>query len=106
LGQWLKRRPKELDLTQEDLAERIGCASETIRKIEAGKRRPSRQVVELLAECLGVAPDERPTFMQLARTPHASRFAQLPAAAGHAHEYIAYRYARTIITILITLFIM
>ena len=30
-----------IDLPQEALAERTGCAVQTIRKIEAGERRPS-----------------------------------------------------------------
>ncbi|MDQ5851000.1 MAG: helix-turn-helix transcriptional regulator, partial [Chloroflexota bacterium] len=33
-----------LELTQEALAERTGCAVQTIRKIEAGERRPSQQM--------------------------------------------------------------
>jgi predicted ATPase/DNA-binding XRE family transcriptional regulator len=66
-GDWLRQGRKALDLTQEDLAERIGCATETIRKIEAGRRRPSKQVTELLAETLGIAPEERSHFVQLAR---------------------------------------
>jgi predicted ATPase/DNA-binding CsgD family transcriptional regulator/DNA-binding XRE family transcriptional regulator len=66
-GDWLRQGRKALDLTQEDLAERIGCAAETIRKIEAGRRRPSRQVAELLAETLGITPEDRSHFVQLAR---------------------------------------
>ena len=33
-GQWLRSRRKALDLTQSELAEQIGCAEETIRKLE------------------------------------------------------------------------
>src|SRR5437879_9269942 len=39
-GQWLKQNRKSLDLTQEDLAERIGCSYISIHKIEADERRP------------------------------------------------------------------
>src|SRR5687768_12242117 len=45
-GRWLQRRRKALDLTQEELAQRVACAAETIRKIEADVRRPSRQIAE------------------------------------------------------------
>ena len=45
-GHWLQRRRKALDLTQEELARRVGCAAETLRKIEADARRPSRQIAE------------------------------------------------------------
>jgi transcriptional regulator with XRE-family HTH domain len=36
-GRWLKQRRKMLDLTQEALAERVGCAVPTIRKFERGR---------------------------------------------------------------------
>ena len=49
LGQWIKRRRKALDLTQDELARRVGCSLETIRKIEADARRPSREIAALLA---------------------------------------------------------
>ena len=45
-----ERRRKALDLTQEDLAERLGCSVWSIQKIEVGTRRPSRQIAELLAD--------------------------------------------------------
>jgi predicted ATPase/transcriptional regulator with XRE-family HTH domain len=65
---WLKERRKALDLTQEDLAERVGCSIWTIRKIEMGERKPSRQIVELLADALRVHDEERARFAQLARS--------------------------------------
>lgn len=43
-GQWLKRRRKALDLTQAELARRAGCAAGTIRQLEAGELRPSKQL--------------------------------------------------------------
>ena len=66
-GQWLKERRKALDLTQEELAERVGCSVWMVQKIETGDRRPSRQVVGLLADALRVPPDKRQAFMSLAR---------------------------------------
>lgn len=67
LGLWIKRRRKALDLTQGDLAQRVGCSLETIRKIEADARRPSRQIAAILAEQLGLPPIERAAFIQVAR---------------------------------------
>ena len=32
-GQWVRRRRKSLDLTQKQLADRVGCATATIVKI-------------------------------------------------------------------------
>jgi predicted ATPase/transcriptional regulator with XRE-family HTH domain len=70
-GQWLKQRRKTLDLTQQDLAERIGCSYIAIHKIEAGERRPSRQIAELLADTFNIPHDERAAFVRYARRePH------------------------------------
>jgi uncharacterized delta-60 repeat protein len=66
-GHWLQRRRKALDLTQEQLAQRVGCAAETLRKIEADVRRPSRQIAERLAEALEIPELERAVFIKAAR---------------------------------------
>lgn len=66
-GSWLKQRRKMLDLTQADLARRVGCATVTIQKIEADERRPSLQVAELLADCLEISAADRPIFLKIAR---------------------------------------
>src|SRR5262249_41031033 len=66
-GYWLRRRRKALDLTQEALARCVGCAVVTISKFERDELRPSRQIAERLAECLGIALDERAAFVKAAR---------------------------------------
>ena len=66
-GRWLQRRRKALDLTQEELAQRVGCAAETLRKIEADVRRPSRQIAERLAEALEIPEVDRAAFIKAAR---------------------------------------
>src|SRR5687768_15763770 len=66
-GHWLQRRRKALDLTQEELAQRVSCAAETLRKIEADVRRPSRQMAERLAEALEIPLLERTAFIKAAR---------------------------------------
>ncbi|MBV9264208.1 MAG: tetratricopeptide repeat protein [Candidatus Eremiobacteraeota bacterium] len=58
---------QSLDLTQEALAELVSCSTFTIRKIEAGQRRPSREVAALLADRLSVPDAERAGFLALAR---------------------------------------
>jgi predicted ATPase/class 3 adenylate cyclase len=65
-GLWLRRRRKALDLTQADLARRVGCAEVTIRKIEADERRPSRQIATRLADSLALAPLDRAAFLKAA----------------------------------------
>lgn len=64
---WLKSRRTALDLTQWDLAERVGCSREAIQKIETGTRRPSKQIAELLIACLDIPTEQRPTFVRWAR---------------------------------------
>lgn len=72
-GVWLKAQRKHLDLTQDELARRVGCAAESIRKIEAGVQRPSKQIAERLADCLAIPEDKRAEFVRLARAIHTVR---------------------------------
>jgi predicted ATPase/transcriptional regulator with XRE-family HTH domain len=66
-SEWLKRRRQELDLTQAQLAKRVSCTVFTIRKIEAGERRPSRQLAGLLAQSLEIPSEDQTTFIKVAR---------------------------------------
>src|SRR5262245_49752189 len=66
-GAWVQRRRKALDLTQVELAERVGCALGTIRKIETDERRPSKQIAARLADQLQLAPEELVLFLKAAR---------------------------------------
>lgn len=54
-------------MTQAQLAQRIGCAEITIRKIEADERKPSSPVAVLLAQQLGFASEQHALFVQVAR---------------------------------------
>ncbi len=67
-GKWMRTRRRALDLTQEQLAQLVGCAQVTIRKIEADELLPSKQLTEILAEKLGVPPQEREPFVKYARS--------------------------------------
>src|SRR3954462_11575922 len=77
-GYWLKRRRKALDVTQEELARRVGYSVSAIRKVEADKLRPSKRVAEQLAEALKIPPEERPAFMHFARDDLAVDELELP----------------------------
>lgn len=98
-GQQLRRLRRARDLTQEALAEQAGCAVDTLRAIENGRRRPSRELAAILAERLEVPPTERSAFLNLARAsgaepapapaPPALAAPQLPPAPpliGRANE--------------------
>lgn len=67
-GIWLKERRQNLDLTQNELARRVGCSLMLIRKIEAGERRPSKQIAALLALQLNIPLDEHADFARFARS--------------------------------------
>ncbi len=67
-GSWLKKWRKEKGIASDLLAERMGCSLVALYKIEAGERRPSRQVALLLAQYLGLPDDEHESFVTFART--------------------------------------
>jgi predicted ATPase/transcriptional regulator with XRE-family HTH domain len=66
-GEWLQHQRSLRRLTREEFAKRVGCSISALRKIEYGERRPSVQIAELMANCLDVPPEERPTFVRVAR---------------------------------------
>jgi predicted ATPase/DNA-binding XRE family transcriptional regulator len=66
-GNWVRRRRKALDLTQQELAHRVGCSVSLIFKIESDERRPSRQMAELLVVHLQIPADQRDLFLKVAR---------------------------------------
>lgn len=66
-GVIVKEHRRVRDLTQAELARRVGCAAITIRKIEADALRPSQQIAERLAMALGISLEERAAFVRLAR---------------------------------------
>ena len=66
-GYWIRRRRKALDLTQDELARRVGCSLGAIRKLEADERRPSLEMAERLAQVLELRPAERVAFLKVAR---------------------------------------
>src|SRR6266498_1674297 len=66
-GYWIRRQRKALDLTQQVLAERVGCSLAAIKKIESDERRPSRQIAERMADILSVSDSQRELFLEVAR---------------------------------------
>lgn len=54
------------DLTQQDLADRVGCSRQTVHSIETGKFVPSVELALRIARALGVKVDE---LFELDETP-------------------------------------
>jgi predicted ATPase/DNA-binding XRE family transcriptional regulator len=87
-GQLLKYYRVRQGLTQDTLAERVGCATQTVRKIEAGQRRPSFAMAARFAQMLELAPDERAAWL-LATRQGASNAAVAPEAAPQPADPMA-----------------
>lgn len=68
-GSWLRQARSARGMTQEALAEAIGCATQTLRSFEIGRRRPSREMAGRIVAVLGVPPEEREGVLALARAP-------------------------------------
>ncbi len=54
LGQTIKKRRKELSITQPHLAELANISTNTLYKLERGQGNPSLDVLNKLAEVLGM----------------------------------------------------
>ena len=66
-GQLVKAHRRQLSLTQDELAWRVGCAPVTLRKIEYDDLRPSVQIAERLAMALNLPLEQRAGFVRQAR---------------------------------------
>lgn len=66
-GTWLRRKRRALDLTQKALAERVGCAEITVRRMEADEYTPSKELALVLLEKLGIPESERAHWVLFVR---------------------------------------
>ncbi len=66
-GKWLRQHRRTLDLTQQTLADQVGCARITLRRIEADALKPSKELALILLEKLGIPESERPPWLLFAR---------------------------------------
>ncbi|HEX5810115.1 MAG TPA: helix-turn-helix domain-containing protein, partial [Anaerolineales bacterium] len=66
-GEWVHQRRRMLDLTQQALADQVGCAHITLRRIESGTLKPSRELAMILLEKLGAPQADREAWLRFAR---------------------------------------
>jgi predicted ATPase/DNA-binding XRE family transcriptional regulator len=66
-GTWLRKRRRALDLTRQAFADQVGCAEVTLRRIEAGTLKPSKELANILLEKLSIPELERPQWVSFAR---------------------------------------
>lgn len=65
-GKWLRQQRRTLDLTQQALADQVGCARITLRRIESGALKPSKDLTLILLEKVGIPAYERQTWLSFA----------------------------------------
>ncbi|HEX6385132.1 MAG TPA: protein kinase, partial [Anaerolineae bacterium] len=85
-GKLVKERRNQLDLTQAEMARRVGCATITIRKMEADSLRPSVQIAERLAMALNIPLEDRAAFVRLARASHLAEPPPIPVPPLQSEE--------------------
>src|SRR5512134_843632 len=66
-GVWLRKQRRALDLSRQALAAQMGCAEVTLRRIEAGTLKPSKELASILLEKIGIPETERPQWISFAR---------------------------------------
>src|SRR5688500_16262207 len=66
-GVWLRKQRRALDLSRQTFADQVGCAEVTLRRIEAGTLKPSKELANLLLEELGIPQTDRRQWIAFAR---------------------------------------
>lgn len=74
----IRERRIALELTQAQLAQQVGCAVVTLKRIETGSLRPSRELAERILRMLDIAPDQRAELLRLLHRPRRRRAARNP----------------------------
>ncbi|HMZ07487.1 MAG TPA: helix-turn-helix domain-containing protein [Anaerolineales bacterium] len=66
-GKWLRQQRRALDLTQEAFADQVGCARITLRRIESGELKPSKELALILLAKAGIPAHEREAWLPFTR---------------------------------------
>jgi len=66
-GEWLRKKRRDLDLSRQQLADQADCAEITLRRIEGGTLKPSKELAAILLEKVGILKSELDTWIQFAR---------------------------------------
>ncbi len=66
-GKWLRQQRRALDLTQQDLADQVGCARITLRRIESDALKPSKELALILLEKVGIPKSEHTDWLPFTR---------------------------------------
>src|SRR5215216_4251929 len=66
-GYWLRKQRRVLDLSRQAFADQVGCAEVTLRRIEMGTLKPSKELALILLENIGIPEAKRQEFVRFAR---------------------------------------
>jgi predicted ATPase/DNA-binding XRE family transcriptional regulator len=66
-GTWLRKQRRALDLSQRALADHVGCAEVTLRRIETDRLKPSKELANSILEKIGMPEADRPQWISFAR---------------------------------------
>lgn len=66
-GEWLRKQRRALDLSRQDLAHQAGCAEITVRRIETGTLKPSKELATVLLEKVGIPQNDLEQWVRFAR---------------------------------------
>lgn len=66
-GEWVRKQRRALDLSRQAFAKQVGCAEVTLRRIEAGTLKPSKELASIILEKLGISQAERPQWISFSR---------------------------------------
>ncbi len=77
-GVWLYKQRRALDLSRQAFADQVGCAEVTVRRIEGGTLKPSKELADIILEKLGVPASERSQWIAFARGVSGFPYPSLP----------------------------
>ena len=66
-GKWLRNQRRSLDLSRQALADGAGCAEITLRRIESGSLKPSKELAAILLSKVGIPEAEHAAWIRFAR---------------------------------------
>ena len=80
-GVWLRKQRRALDLTRQALADQLGCAEVTLRRIETGTLKPSKELAQTILQQLDIPKSEWRPWISFARGLSGFPFTSSPSSS-------------------------
>lgn len=100
LGRQIRKRRKQLGLTQEALAERLGVGHQALSRIEQGKMAPKMERLPALAACLQCAIADLFRFEKAGEENYAERINDLLSQLPEQKKEFVYNHLASLIRLL------